>query len=69
MPSKEQIICDQKTWIDVLHPSKEEIMALSQRYGLNEHIVRDCMEPEHLPKYESVDDVNFLILRYYAQEA
>ena len=69
MPSKEQIICDNKTWIDVLNPSKEEIMALSHRYGLNEHIVRDCMEPEHLPKYESVDEVNFLILRHYAQEA
>jgi len=38
---------------------------LSKDYGLNNHLVRDCMEPAHLPKYDIVDDVHFLILRYY----
>jgi len=37
---------------------------LSKDYGLNNHLVRDCMEPAHLPKYDIVDDVHFLILRY-----
>jgi len=66
MARNEHPICENKQWIDILDPSKDEMLALSKQYQLNEHIVRDCLEPEHLPKYESVDDVNFLILRYYA---
>ncbi|MEO8111796.1 MAG: CorA family divalent cation transporter [Ginsengibacter sp.] len=60
--------CSGANWIDILNPSKEEMEKLSKEYGLDEHIVRDCMEPEHLPKYELVDDVHFLILRFYAPE-
>ena len=33
---------------------------------LNHHTVLDCAQPEHLPKYEFVDDVHFLILRFYS---
>jgi magnesium transporter len=68
MAKKEQTICGNKQWIDITDPSKEEMLALSQQFNLNEHIVQDCMQPEHLPKYESVDEVNFLILRYYSRE-
>ncbi len=60
--------CTGANWIDILNPSKEEMEKLSKEYALDEHIVRDCMEPEHLPKYELVDDVHFLILRFYAPE-
>jgi magnesium transporter len=66
MAQKEHSICDGKNWIDVLDPSVAEMEELSQQYGLNHHIVRDCMQPEHLPKYEYVDDVDFFILRFYA---
>ncbi len=41
---------------------------LSKQYGLNHHTVKDCLEPEHLPKYESDNDVHFLILRFYAHQ-
>ena len=66
MKKKEEQISEGKQWIDVTDPSIMEMQELSSRFGLNEHIVRDCMQPEHLPKYEYVDDVNFLILRFYA---
>ncbi|MEI6949915.1 CorA family divalent cation transporter [Paraflavisolibacter sp. H34] len=67
MATNIQPILQDINWIDVTDPTPGEMQQLSQQYGLNEHIVRDCMQPEHLPKYEFVEDVHFLILRYYAR--
>lgn len=64
----QQSICEGVNWISIIDPSVVEMEALSSEYGLNQHVVRDCMEPEHLPKYEFVDDVNFLILRFYSRD-
>ena len=66
MPRKEQIICEQIRWIDIIDPTHQEMEELSRDYNLNQNIVRDCMQPEHLPKYEYVDEVHFLILRYFS---
>jgi magnesium transporter len=68
MAIKEDLICTGVNWIDVTDPTVQEMQQLSKQYGLNQHIVRDCMQPEHLPKYEYVDEVHFLILRFYAHE-
>jgi magnesium transporter len=65
MPVKENNICEDIIWIDVGDPSPQEMDQLSKDYGLNNHLVRDCMEPAHLPKYDIIDDVHFLILRYF----
>lgn len=66
MIKKEHPICEGVEWIDVTDPTTPEMQEIADRYHLNPYIVRDCMEPDHLPKYDLVDDVNFLILRYYA---
>lgn len=68
MTRNEYPACSGANWINILNPSKEEMEELSKEYNLDQHIVRDCMEPEHLPKYELVDDVHFLILRFYAPQ-
>jgi magnesium transporter len=68
MARKEQPICEGINWIDINDPSMQEMQQLSEQFGLNQHIVQDCMQPEHLPKYEFVDEVHFLILRFYAHE-
>ncbi len=68
MTRNEYPVCDGANWTDILNPSKEEMEEISKEYHLNEHIVRDCMQPEHLPKYELVDDVHFLILRFYSPD-
>jgi magnesium transporter len=68
MAIKQQPICEGMTWISVTDPSAAEMEQLSKEYGLNQHVVRDCLEPEHLPKYEYVDEVHFLILRFYARD-
>lgn len=65
MPQKEYVICDAIKWIHISDPSRQEMEAISAAYNLHYQLVRDCMQPAHLPKYDLVDDVNFLILRYY----
>jgi len=66
MSKKEHAICEGTKWIDILDPSASEMEELTTEYHLNQNIVRDCMQPEHLPKYEFVDNVHFLILRFFA---
>lgn len=66
MSRKEQVICEGIKWIDITDPSVAEMEELSKEYNLNQNIVRDCMQPEHLPKYEFVDEVHFLILRFFS---
>ena len=65
MIKNELEICEGINWIDVADPSRSEMEELSTIYNLNPHMVKDCLQPEHLPKYENVEDVHFIILRYY----
>lgn len=52
-------------WIDVVNPSRAELKALGEKYHLHPEQVKDCMEPTHLPKHETLGDVTFLITRHY----
>jgi magnesium transporter len=53
------------TWIDVIAPTPEELQELATRHGLPATAVEDCLDPEHLPKYERFNDSAFLILRVH----
>jgi magnesium transporter len=66
MAKKEYTICGDIKWVDLTDPTDEEIKELSSQYRLSEHAIKDCMEPEHLPKYELDEDKHFLILRFYS---
>jgi magnesium transporter len=50
-------------WLDVVDPSREELSELVADYGLHPLAVNDCLDPEHLPKYEVFDNHTFVILR------
>lgn len=56
-------------WIDVSSPSKAELNELANRYGLHAAIVEDCLQPDHLPKFEMVEDNSFVILRTFNENA
>ena len=62
MANTHHITCEGINWIDVCNPSRAEVVELSRVHNLNQHIVQDSLQPEHLPKYESVEDVNFMII-------
>jgi magnesium transporter len=51
------------TWLDVVDPTREELSELVADYGLHPLSVSDCLDPEHLPKYEVFENHNFVILR------
>ena len=50
-------------WLDVVDPSRDELSELVADYGLHPLSVIDCLDPEHLPKYEAFDSHTFVILR------
>lgn len=57
------------TWIDVVAPTRPELQALADEYGLYHTVVEDCLEADHLPKYERIGDATFLILRAHDDSA
>jgi magnesium transporter len=56
------------TWIDITAPTLDDLSKVSQRYDLNHHNLQDCLEPDHLPKFEEGDPFNFIILRKVLDE-
>ena len=50
-------------WLDVVHPTAEELAEIAGRYGLHPVAVNDCLDPEHLPKHEAFETHTFIILR------
>ncbi|MBJ6142815.1 CorA family divalent cation transporter [Hymenobacter sp. BT559] len=65
----EQLLAQQDcpfTWLDITNPEAGELQAVAAQYNLPEALVRDCLEPNHLPKFEATSGLSFIILRVYA---
>jgi magnesium transporter len=56
-------------WIDIEDPTVEELNAVARKYGLHPSSVIDCLQPEHLPKFEVINDIIFIITRLYDRQA
>ncbi|OYU95683.1 MAG: magnesium transporter CorA [Bacteroidetes bacterium B1(2017)] len=52
-------------WKDVFNPAEDQLMELAEQYKLPSDAVIDCMQAEHLPKYEVFDNYYFLIIRFF----
>ncbi|SEW01144.1 magnesium transporter [Chryseobacterium wanjuense] len=52
--------CD---WVDVEAPTAEDLKFLHERYEINNLLLEDTLDPNHLPKYEEDGDVKFFLLR------
>jgi len=50
-------------WLDLVEPSRDDLEAVAREYGLTATAVQDCLDPEHLPKFERFDGTSFMILR------
>jgi magnesium transporter len=50
-------------WLDVVQPTPEDLAEVAERYELYPTSVKDCLDPEHLPKFEAFDRYTFVILR------
>jgi magnesium transporter len=51
------------TWLDIVAPTKEELFGISEKYHLHQYALRDCLEPDHLPKHEDLGGTDFIITR------
>lgn len=56
-------------WLDVTSPAPEELAGLANRFGLHPTSLQDCLDPEHLPKYERLGGATFVIVRAYDEAA
>ena len=68
MVSKEFVFGEGLKWMDLCDPADEDLRLLAEEYKLPAFTVIDCMQPDHLPKFESFREFNFLILRYYSND-
>ncbi|MFQ6599820.1 CorA family divalent cation transporter [Flavobacterium sp. C3NV] len=50
-------------WIDAVDPTSEELSAISTKYNLNSYALMDCLDPDHLPKFEEHNNTHFIIIR------
>ncbi len=56
---------DSFRWVDVVLPTPEELQRISNEYNLHATTIQDCLEPEHLPKFEKLEENTFIICRAY----
>ena len=64
MPVVEMLLKEQKfKWLDIVNPTTEELKIISEQYKLHHYTLKDCLEPDHLPKYEDLGNTHFIITR------
>jgi magnesium transporter len=56
-------------WIDVVAPSTEELAELAAEYQIHPVLLEDCLDPEHLPKFEVTSGYLFTIVRAFDEES
>jgi magnesium transporter len=56
-------------WLDCIQPTREELDQIAETYTLHPTSVQDCLQPEHLPKYERFDNALFLIVRAFDEKS
>jgi len=56
-------------WLDLVQPTAEELQSVAHTYTLQPTAVKDCLEPEHLPKFEQFEAHVFVILRAFDAES
>ncbi len=52
-------------WIDVTNPTENELHAIAKEHKLHPNAVEDCLEPDHLPKFEEMENSIFIVTRVY----
>lgn len=67
--SIQEITKENFIWMDVVGPTPADLEDLVRRFQLHPVSVQDCLDPEHLPKFEKMENADFLIVRSYDLES
>lgn len=54
-------------WLDMIEPTEEEFAQVASKYNLHPALVNDCLQPDHLPKFERMQHYSFVIFRIYVE--
>ncbi len=65
MAINECVFGNQVKWMDITSPAREELESIFRSYGFNSFLLFDTLDPDHLPKFDVIRDLHFLIVRYY----
>lgn len=57
----------QLEWVDLIAPTYQELLTISQEYSLNKVAISACLQADHLPKHEDIDGTHFIISRMLVQ--
>jgi magnesium transporter len=55
-------------WLDVNQPSPADLKEIAAEYQLHANLTADCLQSDHLPKFETTEEAAFLILRAFDNE-
>lgn len=58
----------QVKWINLYNPSPTELEEIAFQYGFLKLTIEDSLEPGHLPKFESDENISFLLVRFFDKE-
>jgi magnesium transporter len=50
-------------WIDIENPNQNDLTDFCKTHNLSQASIQDCLEPDHLPKYENLSPLDFILLR------
>lgn len=60
---RNEFILNQTRWVDLIHPTKEDLEVLSAELQIPPRILVNALDPAHLPKYESLNTTTVIFLR------
>jgi magnesium transporter len=52
-------------WLDIINPDIDALETLSNEFKIALPILKSCLDPEHLPKYEMFENGEYYILRCF----
>lgn len=58
----------QVKWINLHNPTKQELSEIASQYNFLKLTIEDSLEPGHLPKFESDENIAFLLIRFFDKE-
>ncbi len=63
MPSESLYKNEKSEWLDFENPSRDDLETLHRDFGIDHLLLDDVMDPNHLPKYEVDEKLEFFLLR------
>jgi len=55
-------------WIDITAPTEDELIEIGNKFNIHPYSLKDCLEPDHIPKFELQDNYQFIIARLLIED-